>query len=181
LALVVAERSTKPGRKINTVTSLAHRVRKGADLMNAVKAPKIPFDPNAERAAFALMDRRYWPRQFDELENDRTTVTWFNEPLLPDNVTTLVPRQRSLHAVLVENLNSTQALLTRLESGPCMRATAGTARGCSIVVRDHTASGEGAGSGARARRIRIIRYGWRVWRRMLVGTQVGNAFCCSAR
>jgi hypothetical protein len=33
----------------------------------------------------------------------------------PDNVATLVPRQRSIHAVLVENLNSTQALLARLE------------------------------------------------------------------
>ena len=57
---------------------------------------------------------RYWPRQFDELE---TPVTWLNEPVPPDNVSTLVPRQRSIHAVLVENLNSTQALLTRLESG----------------------------------------------------------------
>jgi hypothetical protein len=42
-------------------------------------------------------------------------VTWLNEPAPPDNVATLVPRQRSIHAVLVENLNSTQALLTRLE------------------------------------------------------------------
>ena len=61
------------------------------------------------------MDRRYWPRQFDEIEG--TPQTWINEPLPPDNVSTLVPRQRSIHAVLVENLNSTQALLTRLESG----------------------------------------------------------------
>jgi hypothetical protein len=44
-------------------------------------------------------------------------VSWLNEPVPPDNVATLVPRQRSIHAVLVENLNSTQALLTRLESG----------------------------------------------------------------
>jgi hypothetical protein len=58
---------------------------------------------------------RYWPRQFDEIEG--TPQTWINEPLPPDNVSTLVPRQRSIHAVLVENLNSTQALLTRLESG----------------------------------------------------------------
>jgi hypothetical protein len=60
---------------------------------------------------------RYWPRQFDELEGDPTPVTLINEPLPPDNVTTLVPRQRSIHAMLVESLNSTQALLTRLESG----------------------------------------------------------------
>ena len=61
------------------------------------------------------MTNRYWPRQFDEIEG--TPQTWINEPLPPDNVSTLVPRQRSIHAVLVENLNSTQALLTRLESG----------------------------------------------------------------
>jgi hypothetical protein len=65
-----------------------------------------------------LDDRdRYWPRQFAELATDRTPVSWLNEPVPPDNVATLVPRQRSIHAVLVENLNSTQALLTRLESG----------------------------------------------------------------
>jgi hypothetical protein len=58
---------------------------------------------------------RYWPRQFDEIEG--TPQTWINEPVPPDNVSALVPRQRSIHAVLVENLNSTQALLTRLESG----------------------------------------------------------------
>jgi hypothetical protein len=61
------------------------------------------------------MDRRYWPQQFDEIEG--TPSTWLNEPLPPDNVATLMPRQRSIYAVLVENLNSTRALLTRLESG----------------------------------------------------------------
>ena len=61
------------------------------------------------------MDRRYWPRQFDG--SDPTPVSWLNEPVPPDNVSALVPRQRSIHAVLVENLNSTRALLTRLESG----------------------------------------------------------------
>jgi hypothetical protein len=63
------------------------------------------------------MDRRYWPRQFDELVDDPTPMSWINEPLPPDNVSALVPRQRSIHAMLVENLNSTRALLTRLESG----------------------------------------------------------------
>jgi hypothetical protein len=67
-----------------------------------------------------MRDDKYWPRQFDELEGDRTPVTWLNEPLPPDNVATLVPRQRSIHAVLVESLNSTQALLTRLEAGVCV-------------------------------------------------------------
>jgi hypothetical protein len=63
-----------------------------------------------------LDDRdRYWPRQFEEMASDHVPVSWVNEPVPPDNVATLVPRQRSIHAVLVENLNSTQALLTRLE------------------------------------------------------------------
>jgi hypothetical protein len=61
------------------------------------------------------MDRRYWPQQFDG--SDCTPVSWLNEPTPPDNVATLVPRQRSIHAMLVENLNSTQALLARLEAG----------------------------------------------------------------
>jgi hypothetical protein len=51
------------------------------------------------------------------MASDRTPVSWINEPLPPDNVSTLVPRQRSIHAVLVENLNSTRALLARLEAG----------------------------------------------------------------
>ena len=61
------------------------------------------------------MTNRYWPRPFDEIEG--TPQTWLNEPVPPDNVATLAPRQRSLHAVLVENLNSTRALLRRLELG----------------------------------------------------------------
>jgi hypothetical protein len=40
-----------------------------------------------------------------------------NEPLPPDNVATLVPKARSLHAVLCEALMNTQALLARLEAG----------------------------------------------------------------
>jgi hypothetical protein len=61
---------------------------------------------------------QYWPRQFDELAGDPTPVTFINEPVPPDNVRALAqPKARSLHAVLVESLNSTQALLTRLESG----------------------------------------------------------------
>jgi hypothetical protein len=60
---------------------------------------------------------RYWPRQFEEMASDRTPVSWLNEPAPPDNVATLVPRQRSIHAVLVESLNNTKALLARLEAG----------------------------------------------------------------
>ena len=41
-----------------------------------------------------------------------------NEPLAPDNVSTLVRvKQRSLHATLVESLTSMRALLQRLELG----------------------------------------------------------------
>jgi len=61
---------------------------------------------------------RYWPRRFEELASDRTPVSWLNEPLPPDNVSALVrTKQRSLHAILVESLNSTRALLRRLELG----------------------------------------------------------------
>jgi hypothetical protein len=61
---------------------------------------------------------KYSPRSFDELAGDPTPLTFINEPPPPDNVRALVrPTQRSLHAVLVESLNSTQALLTRLENG----------------------------------------------------------------
>ena len=63
------------------------------------------------------LDDKYQPRMFEEMARDRTPVTWLNEPVPPDNVATLVPRQRSIHAVLVENLNSTRALQRRLELG----------------------------------------------------------------
>jgi hypothetical protein len=60
------------------------------------------------------VSNKYWPRQIDEIDGPGTS--WLNEPAPPDNVIAL-PKARSLHAVLVENLNSTQALLARLESG----------------------------------------------------------------
>jgi hypothetical protein len=64
------------------------------------------------------MGDKYSPRSFAELAEDPACVTWINEPPPPDNVATLVrPKQRSLHAVLVENLNSTRALQRRLELG----------------------------------------------------------------
>ena len=66
-----------------------------------------------------LDDRdRYWPRRFEEMANDRTPVSWINEPVPPDNVSALVQtKKRSLHAILVESLNSARALLRRLELG----------------------------------------------------------------
>ena len=52
------------------------------------------------------------------MASDPTPVIWLNEPVPPDNVSTLVrPNQRSLHAVLCAALTNTQALLSRLEAG----------------------------------------------------------------
>jgi hypothetical protein len=63
------------------------------------------------------MDRRFWPRRFDEMASDRTPVSWLNEPL-PDNVRSIGrAARRPLHAVLCEALTNTQALLARLEAG----------------------------------------------------------------
>ena len=56
---------------------------------------------------------RYWPRQFDEIEGNG--VSLINEPIR--NAIPLRPVQRPLHAVLVEALTNTQALLSRLEAG----------------------------------------------------------------
>ena len=56
---------------------------------------------------------KYWPAQIEELEGRKSFIS---QPLPPENVITL-PRSRHLLAVLVENLNSTRALLRRLEAG----------------------------------------------------------------
>ena len=56
---------------------------------------------------------KYWPAQIKELEGRKSFIS---QPLPPENVITL-PRSRHLLAVLVENLNSTRALLRRLEAG----------------------------------------------------------------
>jgi len=58
---------------------------------------------------------KYWPAQIDEVENRRSLIS---EPVLPDNVATLVPRQRrSLHAIVAQNLADAEALIVRLEDG----------------------------------------------------------------
>jgi hypothetical protein len=63
------------------------------------------------------MADKYSPRSFAEDPIPRTVLT---EPVPPDNVRSIVrAERRPLHAVLVESLNNTQALLTRLESGVC--------------------------------------------------------------
>jgi hypothetical protein len=56
---------------------------------------------------------KYHPAQTDEIENRRSLIS---DPPPPENVISL-PKLRPLHAVLVESLNSTQALLRRLEDG----------------------------------------------------------------
>jgi hypothetical protein len=59
---------------------------------------------------------KYWPRSFKETAADPTPASLISRPLLPPNVVSL-PKERPLHQILVENLNSSRALLTRLESG----------------------------------------------------------------
>jgi hypothetical protein len=72
-----------------------------------------------------MRDDKYRPRRFEEIDGDG--VSWINEPIQPDNVSTLVlTKQRSLHAVLCEALMNTQALLARLEGG--VSAPPGAAR-----------------------------------------------------
>jgi hypothetical protein len=56
---------------------------------------------------------KYHPAQLDELERRRSLIC---EPPPPENVVSL-PKARSLHAVLVENLNAARALLWHLEGG----------------------------------------------------------------
>jgi hypothetical protein len=66
-----------------------------------------------------LDDRdRYWPRQFEEMAADQIPTTIINEVVPPDNVGVLVPtRQRSLHAVVAQNLADVENLIGRLELG----------------------------------------------------------------
>ena len=56
---------------------------------------------------------KYWPCPVEDMEDHGSFIS---QPLPPDNVISL-RRSRSLHAVLVENLNSTRALLRHLEDG----------------------------------------------------------------
>ena len=63
-------------------------------------------------------DRKYWPRTSEELAEDPIPVSFINQPVPPDNVGVLVPsRQRSLHAIVAQNLADVEALIGRLELG----------------------------------------------------------------
>jgi hypothetical protein len=69
-------------------------------------------------AYLVVMDKKYTPRTLDELAGDPTPVTLINEPVPADNVGVLVPgRQRSLHAVMAQNLKDVEGLIARLELG----------------------------------------------------------------
>ena len=63
-----------------------------------------------------LDDRdRYHPRTIEELAADPIPVTLINEPLPPDNVSTLGrAKQRSLHAVVAQNLADVESLMSLL-------------------------------------------------------------------
>ena len=71
------------------------------------------------------MTSKFWPCPIDELPDRRSLIS---EPLPPSNVVSL-PKVRPLHAVLIENLNSTRALLRRLEDG----VSVSTDAQCEIV------------------------------------------------
>ena len=77
-----------------------------------------------------LMDDKYRPRSFEEMASDPVPVTMINEPI-HENVGVLVPgRQRSLHAVVAQNLKDVEGLIGRLEAGV---AVADSGRG---LIRD---------------------------------------------
>ena len=59
-----------------------------------------------------MSDDKYRPRSFVLDDPGPDPVSLINERVAPDNVSTLVrPKQRSLHAVLCEALNNTQAFV----------------------------------------------------------------------
>jgi hypothetical protein len=70
-------------------------------------------------------------RHIEEIEGNG--VSLINEPLPPENVSTLVrTKQRSLHASFAETLASSRGLLARLENGR-VQAPPGEAR---VAIRE---------------------------------------------
>jgi hypothetical protein len=60
---------------------------------------------------------KYWPRTSEELAQDPIPRGFINQPLPPDNVGVLVPsQQRSLRAVIAQNLADAEALIGRLDA-----------------------------------------------------------------
>src|SRR5215831_5180797 len=63
-----------------------------------------------------MLDDKYRPRQLEEIDDNGVSI--LNQPIMPDNVSTLArAKERSLHAMLCEALTNTKALLERLERG----------------------------------------------------------------
>jgi hypothetical protein len=88
------------------------------------KAPRSAVRWSRRRYILLRMrDDRYRPFDIEELE-DKPSLT--NEPVAADNVGVLVPgRQRSLHAMVAQNLKDTEALIGRLCLGCGWRTVAG--------------------------------------------------------
>ena len=84
-----------------------------------------------------LDDRdRYHPRTIEELAADPIPVTLINEPLPPDNVSTRGAKQRSLHAVVAQNLADVESLIARLELGVAVADSGrGLVRGLYVQCR----------------------------------------------
>ena len=71
---------------------------------------------------------KFWPCPVEEMEDRGSFIS---QPLLPDNVAMLVPsQQRSLYAVIAQNLKDVEALIVRLDLG------VGVAASGRALVRD---------------------------------------------
>jgi hypothetical protein len=73
---------------------------------------------------------KYWPRSFEETAEDpRSRI---NQPVY-ENVGVLVPsQQRSLHAVIAQNLIDVEGLIARLDLGVGVAAS-----GRTLLMRRH--------------------------------------------
>jgi hypothetical protein len=89
----------------------------------------VPVRQTQEGIIFSSMrDDRYRPFEIEELEDKPSLI---NEPIPPENVGVLVPtKQRSLHAIVAQNLADTENLIGRLEAG------VGVADSGRALVRD---------------------------------------------
>ena len=71
---------------------------------------------------------KFWPCPVEEMEDRGSFIS---QPLLPDNVAMLVPsQQRSLYAVIAQNLKDVEALIAQLDLG------VGVAASGRALVRD---------------------------------------------
>ena len=76
------------------------------------------------------MTNKYWPRTSEELAEDPIPRSLINQPV-HENVGVLVPgQQRSLHAVIAQNLIDVEGLIARLDLG------VGVAASGRALIRD---------------------------------------------